>query len=262
MKPGSVRSARGVLTGNVFAGLLILGFFILMAIFGPLVSPYDPSATSNATLQPPSWSHLLGTTQTGQDVFSQVLVGSRTSLVIAFLAAIAATFLAVLIGTAAGFMGGLADEGLSAISNVFLVVPALPLAIVLAGYLPNGGELPLALVIAITGWAWGARSDPRPGPFAAQARLYCGRPRQRRNRLAARAGRYVPGAIARYCGPVPDNGNFRYTYGGRSGVPGPRRYRHVELGQHSLLGHRGHRVEPGRVVVVSSPPGSASPSSG
>jgi oligopeptide/dipeptide ABC transporter ATP-binding protein len=157
MKLPGVQSARGVLTGNVIVGLLILGIFVFLAIFGSWISPYDPSATSNATLSPPSWSHLLGTTQTGQDVLSQVLVGSRASLVVAFLAAAVATFLSLVIGTAAGFMGGIPDEGLSAISNVFLVIPTLPLAIVLAGYLPNGGELPLALVISITGWAWGAR---------------------------------------------------------------------------------------------------------
>ena len=90
-------------------------------------------------------------------MLSELLAGTRTSMVVAFLAGGVATLLAVLIGTAGGLIGGLADEILSVLTNVFLVIPALPLAIVLAAYLPNGGELALVLVISATGWSWGAR---------------------------------------------------------------------------------------------------------
>ncbi len=150
-------NARGMLTPSVITGLVILGVFMLLTIIGPYIAPYDPSATTAAILQGPSLHHLLGTTQTGQDVLSELLAGTRTSMVVAFLAGGVATALAVLVGTASGLIGGVADEVLSVLTNVFLVIPALPLAIVLAGYLPNGGEIALVLVISATGWSWGAR---------------------------------------------------------------------------------------------------------
>jgi peptide/nickel transport system permease protein len=68
-----------------------------------------------------------------------------------------ATTLAVLIGTSAGFLGGMSDEGLSLVANVFLVLPALPLLVVILGYLPHTGELPTAIVLSALGWPWGAR---------------------------------------------------------------------------------------------------------
>jgi peptide/nickel transport system permease protein len=150
-------NARGMLTPSVITGLVILAFFVLLAIIGPYIAPDDPSATTGAILQAPSLHHLLGTTQTGQDVLSELIVGTRASMVVAFLAGGIATLLAVLIGSAGGLIGGLADEVFSVFTNIFLVIPALPLAIVLAAYLPNGGELALVVVISATGWSWGAR---------------------------------------------------------------------------------------------------------
>ena len=105
----------------------------------------------------PNIHHLFGTTATGGDVLSQVLVGTRATVVLGLLTAVIATLLSVLVGTAAGFLGGFADEGLSLISNVFLVLPALPLLVVILGYLPHTGELPTAIVLSALGWAWGAR---------------------------------------------------------------------------------------------------------
>jgi peptide/nickel transport system permease protein len=151
------QNAKGMLTPTVIVGLVILGIFALLAVIGPYIASSNPSATTAAVLQAPSLHHLLGTTQTGQDVLSELLVGTRTSMVVAFTAGAFATLLAVLIGTASGLIGGLADELLSALTNVFLVIPALPLAIVLAGYMPNGGEIALVLVISLTGWSWSAR---------------------------------------------------------------------------------------------------------
>jgi peptide/nickel transport system permease protein len=150
-------NAQGMLTPSVITGLSILGIFLILAVIGPYIAPHDPSATTGAILQGPSLHHLLGTTQTGQDVLSELLAGTRTSIVVAFLAGGVATLLAILIGTASGLIGGLVDEILSVLTNVFLVIPALPLAIVLAAYLPNGGEIALVLVISVTGWSWGAR---------------------------------------------------------------------------------------------------------
>lgn len=142
---------------KVRVGLAMLMAFVVMAIVGPYVAPYNPSAMSAAILAPPSGAHLLGTTESGQDVLSQLLVGSGISLLVGFAAGAIATVLSVVVGVAAGFVSGWGSEALSTLSNVFLVIPALPLVIVLAGYLPSKGSVAVAVVIAVTGWAWGAR---------------------------------------------------------------------------------------------------------
>ncbi|MDB1089276.1 ABC transporter permease [Streptomyces sp. ACA25] len=138
-------------------GVGMLTAFVVLAIAGPWLAPHDPSARSAALLQPPSWQHPFGTTQTGQDVFSQILVGTRGVLVVGFVAAVVATVLAVLIGVTAGYLGGVGDDVLSSVSNVFLVIPGLPLIIIIAGFLPDTSDLAIAGVIGLTAWAWGAR---------------------------------------------------------------------------------------------------------
>ncbi|WP_025158112.1 dipeptide/oligopeptide/nickel ABC transporter permease/ATP-binding protein [Leifsonia aquatica] len=138
-------------------GVIIVAVFCVLAIIGPWIAPFDPSAVSKQTLAPPSPEHWLGTTQTGQDVFSQMLYGTQISLLVGVGAAVVATVLSVIVGLAAGYLGGLSDELLSLLANVFLVIPALPLTVILASYLPKSGSLGIILVISITGWAWGAR---------------------------------------------------------------------------------------------------------
>lgn len=151
---GSISALRSI---KIRLGLGIIGFFVLLAIFGPLLTHYDPQAFSADVLQPPSLTHLMGTTQTGQDIFAQVVVGTRITLLVGFAVGALATLLSVVIGLTAGYFGGVVDEILSLLINIFLVIPALPLTIVLAGYIPVRGPLPVAIVISLTGWAWGAR---------------------------------------------------------------------------------------------------------
>ncbi|MDC7120370.1 ABC transporter permease [Cellulomonas fimi] len=143
--------------GKAITGLAILGFFAVLAVVGEWIAPYDPSAVSPDILQPPSGAHWFGTTHLGQDILSQVLVGTRGVLVVGLVAGVLATVIGVLIGVTAGFVGGAGDETLSALSNIFLVIPQLPLIILIAGQLPSAGGLTVAAVIAVTGWAWGAR---------------------------------------------------------------------------------------------------------
>jgi peptide/nickel transport system permease protein len=140
-------------------GLGILGFFVLVAIFAPLIAHQDPQAFDRNIFLPqePSAAHWLGTTQTGQDVFAQVVYGTRLTLLVGFVVGILSTALSVLFGLVAGYFGGVLDDLLSLLMNVFLVIPALPLAIVLAGYVTVRGPVPVAIVLVITGWAWGAR---------------------------------------------------------------------------------------------------------
>jgi peptide/nickel transport system permease protein len=148
---------------KLLIGLGILIAFIVLAIVGPLVAPFNPSSslsTTNGVPQAPSAAHWLGTTQVQQDVFSQLLVGGRSTIVVAFVAGIVATALAVILGVTSGYLGGLADDLLSMLANIFLVMPALPLLIVIFGFLPRTSgtnDWLIGLIIAFTGWAWGAR---------------------------------------------------------------------------------------------------------
>jgi len=142
------------------AGAILLGLFVLAAIIGPMVAPYNPSFQSPnpaLSLNPPSAAHLLGTTQSGQDVLSQLLSGIRLTLELGALVGLIATALSVLVGVSAAYLGGVWDELLMLISNVFLVIPALPLLIILLGYLPRTGQTATILVLAGLGWPWGAR---------------------------------------------------------------------------------------------------------
>ena len=148
---------RGMVSGKTIVGLSIVGLFTLLAIFGPMLAPYDPAATSDAILQGPSAEHWLGTTQIGQDLLSQMLYGARTSMLVGFVAAAIATVVSVVVGLGAGYLGGLSDEVLSFITTVFLVIPSLPLTVILVSYIPKSGSAGVILVIAVTGWAWGAR---------------------------------------------------------------------------------------------------------
>jgi peptide/nickel transport system permease protein len=141
-------------------GVFLFGFFALVAIFGPIFEPFNPGFENQDpkfSLNPPSLHHLLGTTQLGEDVFSQVLTGTRLTFEVSLLVGVIATALAVLIGVTAAYLGGIWDDLLSLLTNVFLVIPALPLLIVLLGYLSNQGQTPTIIVLAGLGWPWGAR---------------------------------------------------------------------------------------------------------
>jgi peptide/nickel transport system permease protein len=143
------------LKAKIGAGLL--AFFVLAAIIGPLVAPYDPSTQGTVTLGGPSAQHWFGTTQEGQDILSQVLTGIRLTLELAFLVGVIVTAASVLLGVTAAFLGGVWDDLLSLLMNVFLVIPALPLLVVLLGYWGNQGQTSIIVVLSLLGWPWGAR---------------------------------------------------------------------------------------------------------
>jgi peptide/nickel transport system permease protein len=151
------RRLRFVANRKATAGLVMLGTFAVLAVIGPWITPYDPSQRSSDLVRPPSGAHWFGTTHLGQDIFSQVLAGTRSVIFVGLGAGIVATVLAVLVGVTSGYLSGASGEGLSALSNVFLVIPALPLIIIVTSTLPETGNLTIALVIGFTSWAWGAR---------------------------------------------------------------------------------------------------------
>jgi peptide/nickel transport system permease protein len=148
------------LPGTAKVGVVLLALFTLTAIIGPLMAPYDPSAQSPnpaLSLNSPSAKHLLGTTQSGEDVLSQLLFGIRLTMELAAYVGLIATALSVLVGVTSAFLGGIWDEFLSLLSNVFLVIPALPLLILLLGVLPQRGQTATIIVLSVLGWPWGAR---------------------------------------------------------------------------------------------------------
>lgn len=141
---------------KVVLGLGILAFFALMAIFGPLVVHGDPNAFLGTRNQPPSPQHPLGTTGQGQDVLLQLVNGARTSLGVGLVVGILATVIGTLVGITSAYFGGLTDEGLSLTTNVFIILPGLPLLVALAAFLPPGVGT-MIFVLTITGWAGTAR---------------------------------------------------------------------------------------------------------
>ncbi len=148
---------------KILVGLCLTGVFGILAIVGPLLAPYNPNtsvSTTASTPMPPSAAHWLGTTQIQQDVLSQLLVGGRSTILVSLVAGVAATALAVLFGLTAGYFGGWADDLLSMLANIFLVLPALPLLIVIFGFLGKGAnpnDVVIGVIISVTGWAFGAR---------------------------------------------------------------------------------------------------------
>jgi peptide/nickel transport system permease protein len=152
-----LRRPRFLRSGKATAGALILSFFVLFAIIGPWVAPFSPDATGAAPVAGPSSAHWFGTDQLGRDILSQLLVGTRGVIVVGFAAGAIATVLSLLIGIASGYLPGRGGEALNVISNVFLVLPALPLLIIITSATPNNGGWIVILTIGLTSWAWNAR---------------------------------------------------------------------------------------------------------
>ncbi|MGI9008030.1 MAG: ABC transporter permease [Streptosporangiaceae bacterium] len=138
-------------------GFVLLVFFCLVSAFPGLIARDQPNAMVYKPAQGLSGTHLLGTTGLGQDMFAQVVWGARPVLLIAFGAGIAATGIAVLIGVAAAYLGGIWDAVLNLLTDVLLVIPLFPLLIIIAGYLHSAGTLVMIMVITVTGWSYTAR---------------------------------------------------------------------------------------------------------
>jgi peptide/nickel transport system permease protein len=141
---------------RLLTGLGIVGFFVLVGAFGPMFV-HDATAFSGVQSAPPSGRFWLGTTQTGQDVFAQLVVSTRATLIIGASAGLLATVISVILGITGGYAGGWIDEALSLVSNVVLVIPGLPLVIVISAFLKTTGLISVILVIALTSWAASAR---------------------------------------------------------------------------------------------------------
>ncbi len=141
------------------SGVAIVAFFILIAIVGPVIWSGDPNATNYTSVpqSAPSAAHWLGTDQQTHDIFLQMVDGTRPTLILGFAIGAFATALSVLIGMSAGYFGGLVDDLLSLLTNIFLVIPTLPLIIVLASWIHIKNDIPIIVVVSLTSWAFNAR---------------------------------------------------------------------------------------------------------
>jgi peptide/nickel transport system permease protein len=160
--PGPVRFVgRAIATlwsdGKARAGMIILGVIVVVAVSAPLLSPHSPVATNFTPYSGPTSVNWLGTTGLGQDVFSQLIYGTRVSLLVGLVAGALATLVAVTLGLIAGYRPGVIDEVIGFLTNLALVIPGIPLMIILAAYLQGRSVWTIVLVVALTGWATGCR---------------------------------------------------------------------------------------------------------
>lgn len=142
------------------AGAVLSALIVLVAVFAPLVAPYPADAGTathtSATLLPPSSQHLFGTDQLGRDILSRVLYGARLSPAIAALVVLISCAVGIPLGIAAGYFGGVVDDVIMRVTDVFLAFPALLLALAFAAVLePSVGNTVVA--ITLTWWPWYTR---------------------------------------------------------------------------------------------------------
>jgi peptide/nickel transport system permease protein len=147
---------RLVRSRRLVVGAVLLLIFVVVAIVAPFVAP-NPNALGGPSSAGPSSRFWLGTTMSGQNILYQLIGSTRGTLEVGFFAGAIATAISVVIGIGGGFFGGLVDDVLALLSNIALVIPALPLIIIIASYVHSGGLLPTILIIAFTSWAAYAR---------------------------------------------------------------------------------------------------------
>lgn len=137
-------------------GAATLAVLIATGVLAPVIAHGNPLAVTGPQNAPPSGQHLLGTTGQGGDVFAQIVWGARESLTVGLLTGLAVTVIGVSIGLLAAYAGGVVDNVLTLLTNIFLVIPGLPLLVVMAAFLPRS-TLSVIFVLAIAGWAGMAR---------------------------------------------------------------------------------------------------------
>ncbi len=159
------RSRSGLL------GLAILLFFVFTAIFAPYVSPYDPYERVDRPIKPPSQRYILGTNDIGQDIFSELIYGTRVSLTIGFAAAFFTVVIGTLIGVVSGFLGGAVDEVLMRFTDVVMILPSIPLMILLMALFGKQSFVIMILMLSIMGWTGTARLV-RSATLSIKERIY------------------------------------------------------------------------------------------
>lgn len=150
LKKEVTRSSAGRL------GIAALALIVLLAVFAPLLAGYDPVAQSAHSFLTPSWSHPLGTNHVGQDIWSQLVYGARTSLFVALSVGILSTLLAAIVGTSAALIGGTYDRIVMRIVDALIVIPIIIVLILVAAYL-RPSLWTIVVLLSLLGWQGGAR---------------------------------------------------------------------------------------------------------
>ncbi len=135
------------------AGTIIMLFFVLLALFGRDVFPYNSITDETMKYLPPSAEHWLGTDNLGRDVFSQLVHGSRDVLTIAFLTSLVTIGLGTVIGMLSGLLGGWSDRVIQIITNLFLSIPSFPVLLILASFFTIEDPFSFAVVLSVWSWA-------------------------------------------------------------------------------------------------------------
>lgn len=141
-------------------GMLMLAVVILMALFAPLMAPYDPNVRVDVTpediLAPPDAAHLLGRDDAGKDVLSLLIYGARVSLIVGFVSSFFSMFIGTAVGLAAGYYGGRVSNILMRFTDFLMVIPDLPLMLVIISVWGRG-LWKIILVISVLYWTYTAR---------------------------------------------------------------------------------------------------------
>jgi peptide/nickel transport system permease protein len=139
-------------------GLGVVVFFVALAIFGPMLTSYNPTDFVGPPGSPPSGQYWFGTTTFGEDVFTQFVHGLSSTFFVGIIGGGLGTLLGMIIGFSAGYRGGFLDEALNVLTNVVLTIPALALLVVLSAYVKVRGVFIESLFIGFTTWPWAARA--------------------------------------------------------------------------------------------------------
>ena len=150
----SIEIIGSITVGRV--GLILLTLFIMIGLLADLLAPYDPSQPVSEPYQPPSPLYIFGTDGLGRDIFSRSLYGIRTSIIIGVLTGLLTTMIGLMVGLISGYRGGLADNISTALIDIMLTIPPLPLIMVLVAILDRSFTT-VILVIALTSWPQVAR---------------------------------------------------------------------------------------------------------
>jgi peptide/nickel transport system permease protein len=137
-------------------GLFIIIAFIIIATIAPMITPYDPRALVGTPFLTPTGGHLLGTDQVGRDIYSQLIWGSRVSLMVGLLASAFGVAIGTAIGLVSGYFRGPPDSILMRITDLFITLPGLPLMLILAALLGRS-MWNIIFVISVTGWTGTAK---------------------------------------------------------------------------------------------------------
>ena len=137
-------------------GWVMLAIMTIIAVFAPLLAPYDPYKDMAMTYLKPSAEHLLGTNDIGQDIFSELLYGARTSLAIGFLSAAISIFIGSAVGMVSGWYGGAIDRFLMKITAFFMTIPFLPTVIIISAF-TKPGPVTTAVILGVMSWSGTAR---------------------------------------------------------------------------------------------------------